>query len=231
MMMRLWHGRVWAGRLADFLALVSSRAVPEYTQTSGYLGCYAFQQRRGTDVEVVLGSFWNTADALERFVAADRERARHNPEHKDQLIDQVPPAEHFEVSHLHIKPGMPRMGADAGRAGFIMRQWRGRVPDAKAAAYLEFLAGSGFREYASTPGNLAVYGLRRSSGGVTEFALITLWESVAAIKRFAGEDYEKAHYYPEDKDFLLEFDPQVSHYEVVLASDPARQATAARVIL
>jgi hypothetical protein len=48
-----------------------------------------------------------------------------------------------------------------------------------------------------------------------EFLLLTLWESVAAIKRFAGEEYEKARYYPEDKDFLIEMEPFVMHYEVV----------------
>jgi len=31
--------------------------------------------------------------------------------------------------------------------------------------------------------------------------LITFWENLEAIKNFAGEDYEKAKYYPEDKDF------------------------------
>jgi len=37
----------------------------------------------------------------------------------------------------------------------------------------------------------------------------------AAIRRFAGEDYEKAHYYPEDRDFLVELEPFVDHYEVI----------------
>ena len=32
---------------------------------------------------------------------------------------------------------------------------------------------------------------------------------------FAGADYEKAVYYPEDKQFLLELDPHVTHYEVL----------------
>ena len=36
-----------------------------------------------------------------------------------------------------------------------------------------------------------------------------------SIKGFAGKDVEVAKYYPEDKDFLLEFEPNVLHYEVV----------------
>ena len=45
-----------------------------------------------------------------------------------------------------------------------------------------------------------------------------LWDSFEAIRRFAGEDYEKAHYYPEDREFLIELEPFVDHYEV-LAGD------------
>jgi len=49
--------------------------------------------------------------------------------------------------------------------------------------------------------------------------LLTLWESWDAIKAFAGADYEKAVYYPEDEKFLLTLDPQVMHYEL-LSSNP-----------
>jgi hypothetical protein len=38
---------------------------------------------------------------------------------------------------------------------------------------------------------------------------------MASIKAFAGDDVETAKYYPEDRDFLLEFEPKVVHYEVV----------------
>ena len=34
-----------------------------------------------------------------------------------------------------------------------------------------------------------------------------------AIKKFAGDDYEKARYYPEDEKYLLEFEERVDHYE------------------
>lgn len=230
MMMRLWHGRVWAGRVADFLTLLSSRAMQEYPQTTGYMGAYAFQRRNGSEVDVLLSSFWESDAALQNFVKADHERVRHNPEHKDLLIDPDPRAQHYEVAHMHLPPAEAGAG-NAGDSGYIMRQWRGRVPAEKAADYQNFLHRSGFRDYAATPGNLGVYGLQRTADGVTEFLLITLWESVAAIKRFAGEDFEKAHYYPEDKDFLLEFEPLVSHYEVVLARPNTLQPGIPRVIL
>jgi hypothetical protein len=44
---------------------------------------------------------------------------------------------------------------------------------------------------------------------------MSLWESYEAIKKFAGPDFEKAVYYPEDKDFLLELEPNVTHYEIL----------------
>ena len=56
--------------------------------------------------------------------------------------------------------------------------------------------------------------MRRIEGDEAHFLLISLWESIDAIKRFAGEDVEKARYYPEDPAFLLEMEPRVTHYEI-----------------
>ncbi|MBI2536023.1 MAG: hypothetical protein HYW06_03460 [Gemmatimonadetes bacterium] len=61
---------------------------------------------------------------------------------------------------------------------------------------------------------------RRTEGDVTHFVLTTLWESVDAIRRFAGDDYARARYYPEDDDYLLEREPLVTHYELLLATIP-----------
>jgi hypothetical protein len=50
---------------------------------------------------------------------------------------------------------------------------------------------------------------------VAHFLLISLWESWNAIRSFAGEDIERARYYPQDAEYLLELEPKVTHYEVV----------------
>ena len=102
----------------------------------------------------------------------------------------------------------------------IARTWHGRVPAAQADAYHEYLLRTGVADYARTAGNRGVYVLRRREGEVAHFLLITHWESVEAIKGFAGEDYERARYYPEDDDFLLEREPFVTHYEMLLAVAP-----------
>jgi len=46
--------------------------------------------------------------------------------------------------------------------------------------------------------------------------LLSLWDSWEAIKAFAGEELDKASYYPEDEEFLIEFEPFVQHYEVLV---------------
>jgi heme-degrading monooxygenase HmoA len=97
----------------------------------------------------------------------------------------------------------------------IARFWHGRVPAGKAARYREFLSARAVPDYRSVPGNLAVHILERPEGDVTHFVTLTFWESIPAIRAFAGEDISVAKYYPEDREFLLEFEPAVVHYEVV----------------
>ncbi len=96
-----------------------------------------------------------------------------------------------------------------------MRIWHGRVPTSKANAYRAFLNDRAIPDYKSVEGNRGVYILERREGAVTHFLTLTFWESWEAVRRFAGEDVEAAKYYPEDEEFLLEFEPRVVHYEVV----------------
>lgn len=97
----------------------------------------------------------------------------------------------------------------------IVRLWHGRVPSEKAGAYRAFLNGRAIPDYRSVPGNISVHVLERREGEIAHFITMTFWESMAAIRGFAGEDLEAAKYYPEDADFLLEYEPRVVHYEVV----------------
>lgn len=85
----------------------------------------------------------------------------------------------------------------------IARIWHGITPIDKSDAYLEFLKQRAIPDYESVPGNCGVH-----------FLTLTFWDSLDAIRQFAGEDISKAKYYPEDSDFLLEFEPTVKHYEV-----------------
>jgi heme-degrading monooxygenase HmoA len=97
----------------------------------------------------------------------------------------------------------------------IVRLWHGRVPSEKASRYREFLNARAIPDYRSVPGNVSVHVLERPEGVVTHFVTMTFWHDMAAIRRFAGSDVEAAKYYPEDREFLLEYEPKVVHYEVV----------------
>ena len=106
----------------------------------------------------------------------------------------------------------------------IVRMWHGRVPGERAAAYREFLNRRAVPDYRSVPGNISVHILERREGAVTHFITMTFWESMESLRRFAGEDVEKAKYYPEDAEFLLEYEPNVMHYDVVGHGKRAAQA-------
>jgi heme-degrading monooxygenase HmoA len=96
----------------------------------------------------------------------------------------------------------------------IVRIWHGRTLREKADAYWRFLHDRAIPDYRSTPGNLEVKLLRRVDGDVCHFLTVTTWESMEAIVRFAGVPVDKAKYYAEDRDFLLEFEETVQHFEV-----------------
>lgn len=97
----------------------------------------------------------------------------------------------------------------------VVRMWHGMVPADKAGAYREFLNARAIPDYQSVPGNISVHILERQESKITHFITMTFWENLDVIRTFAGENIERAKYYPEDKDFLIEFEPTVVHYEVV----------------
>jgi heme-degrading monooxygenase HmoA len=96
----------------------------------------------------------------------------------------------------------------------IARIWRGAVRRGDGDAYADYMRQTGVAEYARTPGNRGVWMLRRDVGDRTEFLMFTLWDSLEAVKGFAGQDYERAVFYPEDDRFLVERDPTSSHWEL-----------------
>ena len=100
----------------------------------------------------------------------------------------------------------------------IARIWRGAVAQSDGDAYARYMHGTGIPGYAGTPGNQGAWMLRRDVDGKTEFVMFSLWESMDAIKAFAGEDPEVAVFYPEDDRYLIEREERVSHYEVAAAA-------------
>ena len=96
----------------------------------------------------------------------------------------------------------------------IARIWRGAVRADDAAAYASYIQETGVEGYRKTPGNRGAWALWRVEGDRAEFVTVSLWDSREAIKGFAGQDIEKAVFYPEDDRFLVERDLTAYHYEV-----------------
>jgi heme-degrading monooxygenase HmoA len=92
--------------------------------------------------------------------------------------------------------------------------WRGAVRTPDAGDYAEYIGGTGMAEYEQTPGNRGAWMLHRDLGELTEFVTFSLWDSLDAVRAFAGEDYETAVFYPEDDRFLVERDLTCRHFEV-----------------
>jgi heme-degrading monooxygenase HmoA len=105
----------------------------------------------------------------------------------------------------------------------IARTWRGATRAADASAYVAYIEATGLRAYAETPGNLGALMLQRPVPGsaepATEFLVISFWESMEAVERFARSDPTQAVFYPEDDRYLVRRDLTVDHYDVVARVD------------
>jgi len=97
----------------------------------------------------------------------------------------------------------------------LARTWKGATRLEDAERYLDYLRKTGLAEYARIPGHRRTLTLRRADGDRAEFLIVSLWNSMEAVRRFAGDDPERAVFYPEDERFLVARDEHVTHYEVL----------------
>jgi heme-degrading monooxygenase HmoA len=97
----------------------------------------------------------------------------------------------------------------------IARVWRGVAHTAvNADAYLRHLTTKVLPSLAAIAGHRGARVLRREEGGRTEFVVMTFWDSIDAVRAFAGERCEHAVIEPEARAVLGEYDDFVRHYEV-----------------
>jgi len=106
---------------------------------------------------------------------------------------------------------------DARTDRLIARTWRGTARTADADRYERYITETGMTGSRDTPGNRGFVLLRRDRGAEAEFFTLSLWESMEAIRRFAGDDPSRARFYPEDEAFLIAKDLHADHFEVVAA--------------
>jgi heme-degrading monooxygenase HmoA len=97
----------------------------------------------------------------------------------------------------------------------ILRKWSGRIRTEDREAYLAYVLETGADDYARTPGNIGFHVLTRDCGdGTCEIATMSWWDSTESIRGFAGDDIERARYYPEDDRYLVERPENVEHYRI-----------------
>ncbi len=85
----------------------------------------------------------------------------------------------------------------------IVRVWTGVVRTQAREASADYVDRTGIDAYRSTPGSLGAWLLTRDLGeGHTEITTVSRWDSMAAVIAFAGDDPERAVYYPEDDRYL-----------------------------
>lgn len=94
----------------------------------------------------------------------------------------------------------------------ITRIWHGKTKKEDAEIYRQYVIDTGVSEYLETEGNLDTRIWQKDEDGITHIWTVTCWKNFDSIKKFAGDDFQKAKYYPEDKKYLLDFEPQVEHY-------------------
>lgn len=98
----------------------------------------------------------------------------------------------------------------------IARVWHGWTSRDNADAYQEFLATTMFPSMHRVPGFAGVELLRRDDGDEVAFITVSRFESLDAVRAFAGDEYEQAVIEPEAKALLSRHDERSEHYEIAL---------------
>jgi heme-degrading monooxygenase HmoA len=103
----------------------------------------------------------------------------------------------------------------------LVRTWRGATRAEDAETYLDYVRRTGLRAFRETPGNLGALTLRRfTSDGRAEFEIVSFWESMDAVRAFAGPEPEHAVFFPEDMHYLVARDEHVDHFDTLEARWP-----------
>ena len=101
----------------------------------------------------------------------------------------------------------------------ITRVWRGWTSPANADAYEELLRAKILPELRGIEGHRGGLVLRRASDEGVEFVVVNHFESLEAVREFAGPDYEVAVISPEAEALLMRGDERALHYETAIGPD------------
>jgi heme-degrading monooxygenase HmoA len=96
----------------------------------------------------------------------------------------------------------------------ISRHWKGLCKREEANRYVEHLQRETFPQLATLPGFVRATILRRELAAGTEFQVVTVWQSLAAIEAFAGQNVEVAVVPASVQAMMVNYDRSVTHYAV-----------------
>ncbi|HWC02489.1 MAG TPA: antibiotic biosynthesis monooxygenase [Methylomirabilota bacterium] len=96
----------------------------------------------------------------------------------------------------------------------ISRHWTGVARSGQVESYVNHLRTDTFPQLSAIPGFVRAAILRREVDGGTEFRIVTEWASLAAIRAFAGHDFELAVVPPVVQAMMDRYDARVAHYEI-----------------
>jgi len=96
----------------------------------------------------------------------------------------------------------------------IARHWRGWTTPENAAAYENLLSEKVLPSLRGIEGYRGGYVLRHDTPQESEFVVVNLFESMEAVKRFAGPEYSVPVFEPEALRLLARVEPVARHYEV-----------------
>ena len=204
MIARIWRGATAAADADAYVDYVRETGAKASRDTSGNKGFSILRRPLGAAVEVLTVSLWESLDAVRAFAGDDVNRAFFFPEHDRYLVERDATVSHFEADDL---------GTGPVESGEIGRVWHGWTTPAGAPTYEAFLRAEMLPGIHRIDGYKGAFLLSRAAGHKVEYVTITRWESLDAIRAFAGDDYEQAVVLPEARAVLVRFDERSAHYE------------------
>ena len=190
MIARTRYGAMPVAAAQEYLQRVRTVGLRDYLKMDGNRGAFALERLDGDVTNLGLLSFWDSLESIEGYAGDDWFGAtlQHHSVYADRL--------------------------EVGNAAKVARAWHGVVPLDKSDAYLELMRTIALGDYERVTGNQGAFVLHRTASDAAHFTMLTFWESLEAIARFAGRPIDRAKYYDFDPAYLLEMEPEVLHYDV-----------------
>jgi heme-degrading monooxygenase HmoA len=203
-LLRIWRGRIQRSDVEEYQRYQVGTALPRMSSIDGNDGLYLARRDDGDAVEFATFSLWSSWDAVRGFAGDDPDHVVDLPADERFLVDGWRTVVNYDVFR----------SVPATDSVKIIRVWRGATRRSDGDAYENYLEKTGFAEYSATDGNRGVYLSRRDIGDRAEICCVSFWESWDGVRAFAGDEPERAVFYPEDDRFLVERDLTVAHYTV-----------------